>query len=149
MRTTGTQITIREPRSAEEFELYYSLRWRILREPLNQPRGSEQDEHERDAVHLMAWANEKLAGVGRLHFNSPEEAQIRFMAIEEEYRGRGVGAQILHALESRALDSGARRVVLNARNRAVHFYEQHGYDIVEKSTSLYGAVDHWKMSKQL
>lgn len=149
MRTAGTQITIREPHSAQDFDLYYDLRWRVLREPLQQPRGSEKDDHEAHAVHLMAWANDKLVGVGRLHLNSADEAQIRFMAIEQEYRGRGIGAQILRALETRAVELGAGKIVLNARNRAVHFYQQHGYDTVGKATSLFGAVDHWRMGKKL
>jgi len=141
--------TIREPQSPEEFEHYYELRWRVLREPWDQPRESEKDEHETGAVHLMAWVEGTLAGVGRLHFNSPTEAQIRYMAVEENYRNRGVGAEILRELENRARQKGARAIVLNARDRAVHFYQKNGYRIQGKAQILFGSVDHWAMHKEL
>lgn len=141
--------TIREPQSPEEFEQYYALRWRILREPWGQPRDSEKDEHETSAVHLMAWVQGTLAGVGRLHFNSPTEAQIRYMAVEENYRNREVGAEILRELENRARQKGATSVVLNARDRAVRFYLKNGYRIQGKAEILFDSVDHWAMRKDL
>src|ERR1043166_9154843 len=97
----------------------------------------------------MAWNEGVLVGVGRLHFNSPSEAQIRYMAVEEDRRCRGVGAQILRELEKRARDRGATAVVLNARDRAVRFYENHGYHTTGKASSLFGSVDHWAMRKEL
>lgn len=142
-------VTLREPRSPEEFEQYYALRWRVLREPWEQPRESEKDEHEADAVHLTAWVEGTLAGVGRLHFNSPTEAQIRYMAVEENYRNRGMGAEILRELENRARQRGARAIVLNARDRAVHFYQKNGYRIQGKGGSLFDSVAHWAMRKDL
>jgi acetyltransferase (GNAT) family protein len=84
-------IELREPKTADDFALYYDLRWRILREPWTQDRESSKDEHEALAVHLMAWVDNQLVGVGRLHFNLPEEAQIRYMAVEGSHAGRGVG----------------------------------------------------------
>ncbi len=143
------QVTVREPRSDAEFEQYYALRWKVLREPWDQPRDSEKDEYEAGAVHLMAWGDGTLVGVGRLHFNTPTEAQIRYMAVEEDRRSRGVGAEILRELEKRARERGAQSVVLNARDRAVRFYEKHGYATTGKASSLFGSVDHWAMRKDL
>ena len=143
------EVTLREPQGPEEFERYYALRWKILRQPWDQPRESEKDEHEAQAVHLTAWVEGSLVGVGRLHFNSPAEAQIRYMAVEEQFRNQNVGAEILRELENRARQRGARAIVLNARDRAVHFYQKHGYQIQAKAESLFDSVDHWAMSKQL
>lgn len=149
MQSARIQVTIREPASSEDFEQYYALRWRVLREPWDQPRESEKDEYESGAVHLMAWSEGTLVGVGRLHFTSPSEAQIRYMAVEEDRRNRGVGAEILRALEKHARDRGAGSVVLNARDGAVGFYEKHGYHTTGKASSLFGSVDHWAMRKEL
>lgn len=149
MQSARIQVTVREPASSEDFEQYYALRWRVLREPWDQPRESEKDEYEEGAVHLTAWSDGLLVGVGRLHFNSPSEAQIRYMAVEEDRRSRGVGAEILRELEKRARDRGAASVVLNARDRAVRFYEKHGYQTTGKASSLFGSVDHWAMRKEL
>jgi GNAT superfamily N-acetyltransferase len=142
-------LAIREPRTQEEWADYYDLRWRILRKPWAEAKASARDEHESGAIHLMAWAEDTLVGVGRLHFNSPEEAQVRYMAVEPEHSGHGVGSSILHALEDRARHAGARRIVLNAREMAVSFYRKHGYTLVGKSGTLFGSIDHWSMSKDI
>lgn len=142
-------VRLREPETAEDFEQYYALRWEVLRGPWGQPRESEKDEHEGDAIHLMAWNDEILVGVGRLHFNSPTEAQIRYMAVKENCRNAGIGAEILRELERRAEQRGAGHISLNARDRAVSFYQKHGYHVMRKANSLFGAVDHWAMGKTL
>lgn len=142
-------LSIREPSAPDELEHYYDLRWRILREPWSQMRGQERDQHETGAIHLGAWLGDRLVGVGRLHFISREEAQIRYMAVELEMQGRGIGGRILEELERRAREAGARRVVLNARDRAVDFYRQHGYSITHQSEPLFNSIPHWEMTKQI
>ena len=142
-------LEIREPRSEEEFEQYHDLRWRILREPWDQPRHSEEDQHEGEAIHLAAWSGGRLAGVGRVHFNSPSEAQIRYMAVEMDLRGQGVGGAILAELESRARERGAAYIVLNARDTAVGFYEKHGYCITKEAQILFESIPHWELRKGL
>ena len=143
-------LDIRQPANEQELERYYDLRWRVLRRPWTQPKESEKDEHETEALHLTAWLGERLVGVGRLDSNSPEEAQIRFMAVEEGYTGQGIGGAILEALEANARTRGARCVVLNARDRAVKFYERHGYQrITSEAERLFDSIEHWRMSKDL
>jgi GNAT superfamily N-acetyltransferase len=144
-----TQLEVREPRMQEEWDAYYDLRWRILREPWHQPRGSERDEYEADAVHVIALCGRKLAGVGRAHLNSAGEAQIRYMAVEPESQGRGIGGAMLQKLESRAVEKGARVFVLNARDVAVPFYTKHGYVVDGPAESLFECIPHWRMSKHL
>jgi GNAT superfamily N-acetyltransferase len=143
-------IQLREPKTEEEFRLYYDLRWRILREPWTSARDSAQDEHERDAFHLIALQDGKLlVGIGRLHFNSPEEAQVRYMAVEKGHTGSGIGSRILEALEAHARQRGAKRIVLNARENAIPFYTRHDYELSDKSSTLFESLVHWRMKKEL
>jgi GNAT superfamily N-acetyltransferase len=142
-------IEIREPRTAEEMEAYYELRWRILREPWTQARESGKDEHESQAIHLTAWAGDELAGVGRVHMISSDQAQIRYMAVEPRYARRGIGGLILAGLEERARRIGARSIVLNARDTALGFYRKHGYRLLDQSGTLFESIVHWKMRKDL
>ena len=142
-------VIVREPSVAAEIDRYYDLRWRVLREPWSQERGQERDEHEREAIHLGAWIGDRLVGVGRLHFVSPDTAQIRYMAVEPELQGRRIGSRILEELELRGRQRGARRIVLNARDRAVRFYQQHGYSVTHSSETLFNAIPHWEMQKIL
>jgi len=143
------KIDICRPQTEEEFERYYELRWEILRKPWNQPKGSEKDEYEEEATHIIACINNKIIGVGRIHMNSKEEAQIRYMAIKGRYRGKGIGGLVLKELERVAKEEGADYIILNARKNVVDFYKYHGYKILEKAHTLFGCILHWKMRKDL
>lgn len=143
-------MIITRPETPEEFENYYDLRWRILRAPWNQPRGSEKDNLEDEAIHVMVCETGRIpVGVGRAHFNSAIEAQVRYMAVEENYRGKGVGATVLEELEKRAADEGAQYIILNARDNAVPFYERYGYTVIKQSHTLFGSIPHFEMRKDL
>ena len=131
-------------------EEYFDFRWRMLREFLKQPRGSECDELEGVAEHVTAHDRDgRLIGVGRLHLNDPLEAQIRFMATAEHWRGRGVGRAIVEQLELLARQHEARRIVLNAREAVVGFYERLGYRSIGKGPTMFDALRHVQMLKEL
>ncbi|MBT3756535.1 MAG: GNAT family N-acetyltransferase [Candidatus Cloacimonetes bacterium] len=142
-----SDIEIREPKTKLEFEKYYDLRWWILRKPWNQPKGSEQDEMDEDSIHVMAINGEKVIGCGRGHLNSKVQSQIRYMAVEKEYRGHGVGSRLLQALEKKIFEAGAKKIILKAREKAVPLYERHGYQVYEKGEILFGEIKHYWMRK--
>jgi predicted GNAT family N-acyltransferase len=143
-------MRVTQPQSDEQFARYYELRWQVLRAPWGGPRGSERDELEGQSEH--AWivddAGEPLA-VGRLHFNSTEESQIRYMAVAEKARGRGLGRRIVEHLEGIARARGATTVVLNARQAVVPFYLRQGYEVVGDGPTMFGSIAHLRMSKRL
>ena len=119
METTDEPLILRSPKSPDEWDAYFDLRWRILRRPWGQPRGSECDSLDDSAFHLFLLDSaRKPLACGRLHFNAPDEAQVRFMAVHENARGRGYGSRILEGLEAEATRRGAQKVVLNARDNA-------------------------------
>ena len=143
-------MKIIEPATAKEFEQYYDLRWKILRAPWNQPRDSERDTDDESSTHLMVLDdNNRLIGVGRLHFNSIREAQIRFMAIDVPEQRKGVGSFLLQALETRALQHGASSVTLDARETALGFYRKQGYSPQGPAHTLFNSVAHVRMTKTL
>src|SRR3989344_1159672 len=112
-------VDIREPRTAREFEQYYDLRFRLLREPWNQQRGSEKDCFEDVAIHAIALQGDQIVGGGRLHLISNGEAQVRYMTTSKDFQGKGIGKSILTYLEMRASDYSVRSIVLNAREDVV------------------------------
>jgi len=143
-------IQIRPPDNDIEFEQYYALRWEVLRKPLGKPKGSERDESDDRAFHLIAVAAGKqiLAG-GRMHMNSSDEAQIRFMFVTKTLQRKGIGQALLIKLEEAAAEMGAGSMILQARDYAIDFYLRCGYEIVEKSYILYNVLQHYKMRKTL
>jgi len=142
-----SDIEIREPKTEQEFEQYYDLRWRILREPWKQPRGTEKDEFESDAIHIAVFLNRNIIGCGRGHFISSNQAQIRWMAVEEKYQDQGLGSSILKVLEDKLSASGATEIILKAREKAVSLYKKQGYTIQKEGEVLFGEIKHFWMRK--
>ena len=142
-------ITIKQPESEEDFKQYYDLRWRILRAPWGEPKGSEVDNIEDQCFHIMALDNESVIGVARLQYNSDTEAQIRYMAVEPDYENQGIGKLIVDALEHEALRTRHQNMILDAREPAVGFYEKLGYEVKEKSYLLFNSIHHFRMTKSL
>lgn len=142
-------MILKSPQTRQEFFDYYDLRWRILRAPWNQPKGSEQDELEGQAIHIIAVEEGKIVGCGRAHFNSDEEAQIRYMAVENHWQVKGIGKLILDELEKKVIEKGAKKIILHARESVVKFYEKNGYRIIKPSQTLFGAIPHYLMEKKI
>ena len=105
-------FTIKQPESPEELKSYFNLRYRILRAPWGEPEGSEVDEMEDQCFHIMVMDNQKTIAVGRLQYNTADEAQIRYMAVEKEYEGNGIGCMIVNTLEQQAREKNAGTVIL-------------------------------------
>lgn len=138
------------PRTDDDFERYFDLRWRVLRAAWKQPRGSERDDRENDSMHLMIRdENGDALAVGRLHLNSPFEAQVRYMAVDPAAQNRGLGSVLLRALEQLARNAGAKSIVLNAREPALRFYQKNGYQIEGPGPTLYDSISHLVMRKEL
>ena len=142
-------FTLKQPESPEEFKQYFSLRYRVLRAPWGEPEGSELDDIENRCYHLMVLANDEVVGVGRLQYNAGGEAQIRYMAVDKDYERNGIGRMIVNALEQEALKNNIRTVVLDAREPAVRFYRNLGYETEKKSYLLFNEIQHYRMSKIL
>src|SRR5947207_15489892 len=110
MEPADEPLILRSPNSPDEWDAYFDLRWRILREPRGQPRGSERDSIDDSAVHLLILDSaRKPLACGRLHFNASDEAQVRFMAVDQNARDRGYGSRILEGLEAEAARRSALR----------------------------------------
>jgi len=138
------------PQTLEEFEKYYQLRWKILRQPWQQPLGSEQDQLENQACHRMLSNDQNhIIAVGRFHKTSQHQAQIRYMAVTNSHQGAGLGGQLLQMLEHEATKQGVEEIVLNAREQAIEFYQAHHYQKLAFSHLLYDNVKHFQMKKTL
>lgn len=141
------------PSTSQQWDDYFDLRWRVLRAPCDQLSGSERDDFDESSdrvSHVAAYtAARQLVGVGRIHFNSDDEAQIRYMAVEAEYRGQGIGLSIVNQLETFASERGARQIVLNARAEVVDFYERLGYRVIGPGPTMFDDVRHQRMAKNL
>ncbi len=122
-----------------------------MRAPWQQAKGSERDELDQDprTVHLMGVSNQgEICAVGRIH-PEPDYAQIRYMAVNDTQQRQGMGSALLHALEQQAPAMGHQRIFLNARENYLPFYIKNGYQDIGASYTLFDAIPHRKMQKQL
>jgi len=143
-------IKIKQPKTEDDFKSYYQLRWKLLRAPWNQPEGSEVDDIEDQCFHLMAVDdNNEVIAVARLQFNSDDEAQVRYMAVAGAYERQGIGRELINSMEAYAGESTRRKIVLDAREPAVGFYQKLGYTLVEKSYLLFDEIQHYRMMKTI
>ncbi len=142
--------TLRSPKTTDELTRYYQLRWQILRKPWGQPQGSEQDAHEKQAIHKMVInEQDEVLAVGRLEKVDSCQGKVRFMAVSETAQGQGLGQQIVNCLEAQASQLGMKEITLNARENAVGFYQKLGYKTVKFSHKLFGEIKHYTMVKKL
>ena len=140
---------IRSPTSEEEWERYDNFRWEVLRKPLKMSHIPLKDNLEEASIHLMGVTSEgKILACGRLHLNTSEEAQIRYMGVSEDLRRSGIGSKMIEKLEEEAINQGANQVMLNARENAVAFYKSLGYFEVGPYESDI-QIPHTRMEKKI
>jgi predicted GNAT family N-acyltransferase len=146
---TPYHMEIKSPQTDAEWKAYYALRFNVLREPWNQPVGSEVLADEDQAIHAIAVENSEVLGVARMHESAAKQGQVRCVATATAAQGKGIGKAIMAYLEVQAKAKGWTEIVLEARENAVPFYQAIGYTIVAESYLLFGEIQHYRMSKTL
>ncbi|GAL12247.1 galactoside O-acetyltransferase probable YiiD [Vibrio astriarenae] len=138
------------PKTENQWNKYYQFRWQMLREPWRMPVGSERDEFDTMSYHRMITDSRgRPMAIGRLYITPDNEGQIRFMAVKQNRRSKGLGSLVLVALESLARQEGAKRLVCNAREDAIAFYEKNGFELRGDLSNERGPVRHQQMVKPL
>jgi ribosomal protein S18 acetylase RimI-like enzyme len=69
------------------------------------------------------------------------------MAVEIEQQRRGIGTLLLNRLEDTAVELGATRILLDAREQALGFYRKQGYKLEGPGHTLFNSIAHVKMRK--
>lgn len=141
-------MEIRSPEKDSEWEQYYDLRYRILREPLGKPRGSERNEGDDSGKHLALFVEGSIVAIARLDQTEPGVSQVRFVAVDANLQGKGYGKIIMQEAERISISEGNTKMILHARDYAVDFYLNLGYTLIKKSHLLFGVLQHFLMEKQ-
>lgn len=142
-------IEVKIPKTQEEWDSYYDLRYRILREPLGKERGSERNDGDENGNHFALYEGNKLVAIARLDQVDQVICQARFVAVETDLQGKGYGREIMTALENKAERLGYGRLILHARDYALPFYEKLGYTLIGPSYKLFDVLQHFEMFKKL
>jgi len=71
---------------------------------------------------------------------APKQARILILAVDEKYRGKGIGATLLNAFIQACLIRDVRLITLEVRttnDAAIRFYGKHGFNIVHMIPNYY------------
>lgn len=142
------EIEIRSPKTKSEWENYYELRFRVLREPWKQLRGSEKNEGDTIGIHLALFQFGVIKAIARLDVFDEHVGQVRFVAVESDNQGSGLGNRIMREAEKLSIARGDTHMILHAREQAVGFYLNQGYDLIKKSHLLFDTIQHYLMQKR-
>jgi GNAT superfamily N-acetyltransferase len=106
-------------------------------------------------VHFGLYYDKKLVGVISVFknknsiFSAENQFQIRGMAVREEYQGKKLGKQLLLRGEEYVLSQKSDLIWFNAREIAVPFYQNSGYEIAGNAFEIKEVGTHYIMYKYL
>ncbi len=123
---------IRRVATSEELTACLAIRRAVFIDEQRVPEAEEIDGHDRECRHFLALPEKqsllKVAmGTARLLFTDDGYAKAQRVAVVKAWRGKGVGAALMFALEGEAARAGFPVVVLAAQKKAIPFYERQGY----------------------
>ena len=141
-------ILVKLVETEAEMEAAIGVRFRVFVSEQSVPPEEELDEADATATHVIALYRDQVVGTGRLLHLEGGDAQIGRMAVDQTWRRRGIGGQILLYLEEEARARGLRLSILHAQEYVKSFYAAHGYR-EHGVTFLEVDIPHIEMRKEL
>ena len=126
---------------------HLDLRFRVLRK--GQPRESAHYpgiDADQSTKFLGAFFEDKLVGCATLQVDSREgcKYRIRGMAVEPNFRNKGIGTKIVNKLQEYAKRENTG-IWCNARIKAINMYERCGFKIISEVFEIKPIGLHYDM----
>ena len=138
-------------KSKEELNLGFALRIEVFVKEQKVPMELEFDEKDNseNTVHVGFFDNNKLIGVARRIDLDKDVIHIGRVVIDKEYRGQGIGRELIIGCETTAKNILKREIIieLSAQIQAEKFYESLGYNRVNDKIYLDAGIEHVDMRK--
>ena len=138
-------------KSKEELNLGFALRIEVFVKEQKVPMELEFDEKDNseNTVHVGFFDNKKLIGVARLIDLDKDVIHIGRVVIDKEYRGQGIGRELIIGCENIAQQILKRKIIieLSAQIQAENFYKSLGYNRVNDKIYLDAGIEHVDMRK--
>ena len=136
----------------EELRTAKQIRIRVFVEEQQVPPELEMDEYDEtpgSANHMLILDGMIPAATGRFVEYDRDTAKLQRIAVMQPYRGKGVGRELVLALEAWAAEKGYKASLLDAQCQAEGFYGKLGYKKVSDEIFLDAGIEHVRMKKTL
>ncbi|MEM1218644.1 MAG: GNAT family N-acetyltransferase [Bacteroidota bacterium] len=141
-------FTLEVPFASPAYDETVRLRDEILRKPLGLSFTAEDLALEFESIHLACYNRQWELMACLVLVWKGDNLKMRQVAVDERYQRRGIGQFLVAASERVAANYGAQKLVLNARETAVPFYQKLAYSIDGNRFEEVG-IPHFKMYKDL
>ena len=121
-----------------------AIRKSVFIEEQHVPKELEWDGLDSGCTHALAMIGATPVATARL----TPQGQIGRMAVLREFRGRGIGSQLLAAVVEQARRAGHTEVFLHAQVSVIGFYERHGF-VAEGENFMDAGIEHRTMRLSL
>lgn len=147
--STSAEIEVRRiDYGSEDYQRSLRLRDEVLRRPLGRRIADDDLSGDVEALHIAAFAAERLVGTLLLKPKSEGVLQMKQVAVDESLRGMSVGRKLVEYAEQLATKQGCTEIMLHAREVAVIFYEKLGYARAGERFEEMG-IPHYAMRKKV
>ena len=109
-------------------ESLYMIREKVFIEEQKVTSQLEWDGMDEEAIHFLAFKNEKAIGCARA-FVIENYMQLGRMAVLKEYRGEGIGTALLEKVITTAKLNQLSAIYISAQCHAIDFYKKFGFEI--------------------
>ena len=137
----------------EELNLGFALRIEVFVKEQNVPIELELDDKDNsvDTIHIGYFLGNILVGVARLIDMDKDVIHIGRVVIDKEYRGQGIGRELIIGCENIAQQILKRKIIieLSAQIQAENFYKSLGYNRVNNKIYLDAGIEHVDMRKEI
>lgn len=130
----------------------FHIRMKVFVEEQQVPAHLEMDEKDESpeaSHHFLIIKDGQPLATARWYAYKPDTAKLQRVAVLKEYRGLGLGKQLILAMEQQARELNMHYSLLDAQCQAEGFYERLGYQNISPEPFDDAGIPHVRMQKQL
>ena len=132
----------------EEWKKAVKLREDILRAPLGSVFTEAELKEESKHIHVVGYLNDELVATAVLVPEADKKIKMQRVVVKKELRNHKIGSDMMDYCENLVREDGYGLIYCHARNTAVRFYLNNGYQ-PEGDYFDEDGIPHLKMFKEL
>lgn len=140
--------TIRRATLPTDFPAIQDIRYRVFQLEQGVSADLEFDGQDEAATHWLAFWQGEPVGTTRVRSLTPTTAKIERVSVLREFRGLGIGKQLMVAVLAELTESGVSEARIHAQTAVQDFYQRLGFE-PEGEIFAEAGIPHVKMKKLL